>query len=106
MSKQPTYSPEVRERAVRLVLTCEHEHPSRWSATQSIAAKIGCTAETLRKWIRQLEVDNGLHPGAPSDSSKRIKDLERENRELRRANEILRKAAAFFAQAELDRKPK
>ena len=106
MSKQPTYSPEVRERAVRLALTCEHEYPSRWAATQSVATKIGCTAETLRKWIRQLEVDNGLQPGTTSDSSKRIKDLEREVRELTRANEILRKAAAFFAQAELDRKPK
>ena len=106
MKKQPTYSPEIRERAVRLVLTSEHEHPSRWSATQSVAAKIGCTAETLRKWINVIEVDSGIVPGTTTDQAKRFKELERENRELKRANEILRKAAAFFAQAELDRKPK
>jgi len=106
MKKQPTYSPEIRERAVRLVLTSEHEHPSRWSATQSVAAKIGCTAETLRKWINRIEIDSGSVPGTTTDQAKRFKELERENRELKRANEILRKAAAFFAQAELDRKPK
>ena len=106
MKKQPMYSPEVRERAVRLVLTSEHEHTSRWSAIQSIAAKIGCTPETLRTWVNKREVDTGSKPGMTSDESKRMKALERENRELKRANEILRKAAAFFAQAELDRKPK
>ena len=106
MKKQPQYPKEVRERAVRLVLSSEHEHPSRWSATQSVAAKIGCTAETRRTWINKIEVDAGTRPGTTSDQAERNRELERENRELRRANEILRKAAAFFAQAELDRKPK
>ena len=107
MSKQrPGYSPEVRERAVRLVLSSEHEHNSRWAAIQSIASKIGCTPETLRSWINKAEVDSGRKPGVTSDQSARLKELERENRELRRSNEILKKAAAFFAQAELDRKPK
>ena len=98
MKLQPSYSPEVRERAVRLVLTTEHDHTSRWAATQSVAAKIGCTAETLRKWINRTEVDSGVQSGVTSDQSKRFKEMERENRELKRANEILRKAAAFFAQ--------
>jgi transposase-like protein len=106
MKRRPGYSKEVRERAVRLVLTSEHEHSSRWAATQSVAAKIGCTPETLRTWINKIEVDSGLTPGVTTDHAKRTKELERENRELKRANEILRKAAAFFAQAELDRKPK
>ena len=106
MKTQPSYSPEVRERAVRLVLASEHEHRSRWAAIQSIAAKIGCTPETLRSWIHKLEVDSGTKPGVTSDQAKRMKELERENRELKRANEILRKAAAFFAQAELVRRPK
>ena len=106
MKRQPRYPKEVRERAVRLVLTSEDEHPSRWSATQSVAAKIGCTPETLRTWINKIEVDTGTRPGVTSDQVERNRALERENRELRRANEILRKAAAFFAQAELDRKPK
>jgi transposase-like protein len=106
MNRRPGYSKEVRERAVRLVLTSEHEHSSRWAATQSVAAKIGCTPETLRTWINRIEVDSGSIPGVSSDHVKRTKELERENRELKRANEILRKAAAFFAQAELDRKPK
>ena len=107
MSKQRRgYSPEVRERAVRLVLSSEHEHNSRWAAIQSIASKIGCTPETLRSWINKAEVDSGRKPGVTSDQSARLKELERENRELRRSNEILKKAAAFFAQAELDRKPK
>ena len=106
MNKRPGYSPEVRERAVRLVLTSEHEHPSRWAAIHSIATKIGCTPETLRTWINRMEVDSGAKPGVTSDQSKRMKELERETRELKRANEILKKAAAFFAQAELDRKPR
>ena len=106
MSKQPTYSPEVRERAIRLVFECESEHESRWKATQSVAAKIGCTAETLRTWITKKEVDMRIKPGMSSEESRKMKALERENKELKRANEILRKAAAFFAQAELDRKPK
>ena len=106
MNKRPGYSPEVRERAVRLVLTSEHEHASRWAAIKSIATKIGCTAETLRSWINKMEVDTGTKPGVTSDQSKRMKALERENRALKRANEILKKAAAFFAQAELDRKPR
>lgn len=104
MNKRPGYSPEVRERAVRLVKSCEHDHPSRWAAIQSIATKIGCTPETLRSWVNKMEVDSGARPGVTTDQAKRTKELERENRELKRANEILRKAAAFFAQAELDRK--
>ena len=106
MSKRPGYSPEVRERAVRMVLTGEHEHKSRWAAIQSVAAKIGCTPEALRSWVNKIEVDSGARPGVTTDQAARLKQLERENRELMRANEILRKAAAFFAQAELDRKPK
>jgi transposase len=89
-----------------MVLEHEHGHSSQWSAIVSIAAKIGCTPETLRKWVRRTEVDTGRRGGLTSDERARIKELERENRELRRANEILRKAAAFFAQAELDRRPK
>lgn len=106
MNKRPGYSPEVRERAVRLVLTSERDHKSRWAAIKSVAAKIGCTPETLRSWIGRMEADSGVKPGISSDEAARIKALERENRELRRANEILRLASAFFAQAELDRKPK
>jgi len=106
MNRRPGYSKEVRERAVRLVLTSEHEHSSRWAATQSVAAKIGCTPETLRTWINKIGVDSGAQPGVTTDQAKRTKELEREVRELKRVNEILRKAAAFFAQAELDRKPK
>ena len=106
MNKRPGYSPEVRERAVRLVLTSKHEQSSRWAAIQSIATKIGCTPETLRSWVNKMEVDSGAKLGVTSDQSKRMKALERENRELKRANEILKKAAAFFAQAELDRKPR
>ena len=106
MNRRIGYSPEVRESAVRMVLTCEHEHSSRWSAIKSVASKIGCTPETLRAWLNKIEVDSGKKPGVTTEQSSRIKQLERENRELQRANEILRKAAAFFAQAELDRKPK
>lgn len=98
------YSPEVRARAVRMVLDHQGEYASQWAAMSSIAAKIGCTAETLRKWVRQAERDQGLRPGPTSDEQERIKALERENRELRQANEILRKASASFAQAELDRR--
>tara|TARA_Y100001973_G_C5162336_1_gene314225 strand:- start:935 stop:1204 length:270 start_codon:yes stop_codon:yes gene_type:complete len=89
-----------------MVLTGEHEHKSRWAAIQSVAAKIGCTPETLRSWVNKIEVDSGARPGVTTDQAARLKQLERENRELMRANEILRKAAAFFAKAELDRKPK
>jgi len=106
MNKRPGYSQELRERAVRLVLTSEHEHSSRWAATKSVASKMGCTPETLRTWINKIEVDTGTKSGVTTDQAQRTKELERENRELKRANEILRKAAAFFAQAELDRKPK
>ena len=104
MTKTSTqYSPEVRDRAVRLVLDQQKDHPSQWASIQSIAPKIGCSAETLRKWVRRAERDTGQRPGPTSDDLARLKALERENRELRQANEILRKASAFFAQAELDR---
>ena len=106
MSKLTRYSPEVKERAVRMVFEHQSEYPSRWQAVVSIASKIGCTAETLRKWIRRAEIDSGRLKGLTSDERARIKELERENRELRRANEILRKASAYFAQAELNRRPK
>ena len=106
MSKSIRYSPEVRERAVRMVFEHQREYPSQWQAVVSIASKIGCTAETLRKWVRRAEIDSGRRAGVTSDERTRIKQLERENRELRRANEILRKASAYFAQAELDRRPK
>ena len=100
------YSPEVRARAVRLVLEHETDYPSQWSAIESIASKIGCTAETLRRWVRREERDAGRRAGPTSDDLARLKTLERENRELRQANEILRKASAYFAQAELDRRSK
>jgi transposase len=106
MNKSTRYSPEVRERAVRLVFEHQGEHDSQWAAIGSIASKIGCTAETLRKWVRQAERDQGKRSGLSSSERDRLKELERENRELKRANEILRKASAFFAQAELDRRPK
>jgi transposase len=106
MNKSTRYSPEVRERAVRLVFEHQGEHDSQWAAIGSIANKIGCTAETLRKWVRQAERDQGKRSGLSSSERDRLKELERENRELKRANEILRKASAFFAQAELDRRPK
>ena len=106
MKKVQKYSPEVRERAVRMVFEHQAEHESQWAAINSIASKIGCTAETLRKWVRQAERDQGKRAGLTSSEQERLKQLERENFELKRANEILRKAAAFFAQAELDRRPK
>ena len=105
MGRPRTFSAEVRERAVRMVMEHAGEYESQWAAIGSIAAKIGCTAETLRKWVRQAERDLGKRPGLTTDERQRLKELERENRELKRANEILRKASAFFAQAELDRRP-
>ncbi len=106
MARPSRYSPEVRERAVRMLLEHQEEYDSQWAAMGSIASKIGCTAETLRKWVRQTERDEGRRPGLTTDEKKRLKELERENRELRRANEILRLASAYFAHAELDRRPK
>ena len=106
MGRKSKFSPEVRERAVRRVFEHGSEYGSQWEAIGSIAVKIGCTAETLRKWVRRAEVDSGRRGGLTSDERARLKDLEREVRELRRANEILRKASAYFAQAELDRRAK
>jgi len=106
MGRRSKYPAEVRERAIRLVLEQQGQHESQWAAICSIAEKMGCTAETLRLWVRQAERDSGQRPGLTSGERERLKDLERENRELKRANEILRKASAYFAQAELDRRPK
>ena len=106
MKTSKRYSPEIRERAVRLVNDHQADYESQWAAIISIASKIGCSAETLRKWLRQSEIEQGKRGGLSRPDQERLKELERENRELRRANEILRKASAFFAQAELDRRLK
>ena len=104
MRKSPKFSPEVMDRAVRMVFDAKDQYPSQWAAIESIAGKIGCTGETLRKWVRQAERDQGLREGPTTAGQQRVKELEREVRELRRANEILKLASAFFAQAELDRR--
>ena len=106
MKTQKRYSPEFRERAVRLVDEQIKEGKSQWAAMQSISQKLGCTAETLRRWTQQVERDEGKRPGLTTEERERLKQLERENRELKRANEILKTASAFFAQAELDRRLK
>ena len=106
MARRSRFSQEVRGRAVRMVFEHEGQYASEWEAICSIAEKIGCSPETLRKWVRQTQVDSGRRGGLTTDEQKRTKELEREVRELRRANDILRKAAAFFAQAELDRRPR
>jgi len=106
MSKGKRYAPEVQERSIRLFLENKHEYSSRWSALESIASKIGCAPATLDGWVKRHEIDHGFRDGISSDERARIKALEKENRELKRANEILKKASAFFAQAELDRRPK
>ena len=106
MGRASRFSPEVRERAVRLVADHGNEYGSQWETIRSIAEKIGCSAETLRKWVKQTEIDSGRRGGLTTAERDRVTTLEREVRELRRANEILRKASAYFAQAELDRRPK
>ena len=104
MNKSKKFSPEVRERAVRLVQEHRGEYPSLWAAVESIAPKIGCVPQTLLEWVRRVEVDAGVRPGVATAETPRIKELEREVKELRRANEILKLASAFFARAELDRR--
>lgn len=106
MKKSTKFSPEVRERAVRMVQEHRGEYPSLWAAIESIAPKIGCVPQTLNEWVRRSEIDSGVRDGVSSEERERIKALERENKELRRANEILKLASAFFAQAELDRRLK
>jgi transposase len=106
MRKSTKFSPEVRERAVRMVQEHRGEYPSLWAAIESISAKIGCVPQTLNDWVKKSEIDSGAREGVTSDERERIKALEREVKELRRANEILKLASAFFAQAELDRKLK
>ena len=106
MSRGTRYSPELRERAVRLVFEHVDDYPSQWAAIRSVAEKLGCTSEALRRWVRQAERDTGKRPGLTTDERAELKRLQRENFELKRANEILRKASAYFAQAELDRRAK
>jgi transposase len=106
MNKSPKFSPEVRERAVRMVREHREEYPSLWAAVESLAPKIGCVPHTLYEWMRKHEVDSGVRQGTSTADKDRLKELERENRELRKANEILKLASAFFAQAELDRRLK
>jgi transposase len=106
MGRHSRYSPEVRERAVRMVQEHASEHPSQWATIRSVAEKLGCTVEALRRWVRQAERDQGRRPGLTTDERQQLKDLQRENFELKRANEILKKASAYFAQAELDRRAK
>jgi transposase-like protein len=106
MRKSTKFSPEVRERAVRMVQEHRGEYPSLWAAIESISAKIGCVPQTLNEWVKKSEIDSGTREGVTSDERERVKALEREVKELRRANEILKLASAFFAQAELDRKLK
>ena len=104
MSKSKRYSREIRERAVRMVFEHEQDYASRWAALVSISGKLGCTPETLRSWVKRTDIDTGRRDGVTSDDEDRLKALARENRELQRANEILKTASAFFAQAELDRR--
>lgn len=106
MGQQSKYPAEMRERAVRMVFEQRDAHESQYAAIVSVATKLGCTSETLRKWVRQEERNSGQRPGLTTTERDKLKELERENRELKRANEILRKASAYFAQAELDRRPK
>ena len=106
MPRGTRYSPELRERAVRMVFEHVDDYPSQWAAIRSIAEKLGCTSEALRRWVRQAERDAGKRPGLTTDERAELKRLQRENFELKRANEILRKASAYFAQAELDRRAK
>ena len=106
MARPSKYAPELRERAVRMVLEHAHEHPSQWATIRSVAEKLGCTTEALRRWVRQAERNAGQRAGLTTDERQRLKQLEREVFELRRANEILKKASAYFAQAELDRRAK
>lgn len=106
MSTGTRYSPELRERAVRMVVEHGPDYPSQWAAIRSIAGKLGCTAEALRRWVRQAERDTGQRPGLTTEERARLKQLERENLELRRTNEILKTASVYFAQAALDRRGK
>ena len=106
MNTRKRYSPEFRERAVRLVEEQQKDGSSEWAAIQSLSEKLGCVPETLRRWVRQSQRDQGTRPGLTTDERAKLKQLEKENRELKRSNEILRKASAYFAQAELDRRPK